>query len=50
MATRETLLLRASRLRAAREAVDDPLARQILSAVIDALEEAAKEKGQLSSQ
>lgn len=50
MATKEGLLLRATRLRASLALFDDPLGRRIFEAVIEALEEAAEEKDQFAGQ
>ena len=48
MATKEHLLLRATRLRATLVLFEDPLGQRILEAVIAALEEAAEEKDQFA--
>lgn len=44
MSTRESLLLRASRLRSSLTQVDDPIGRILLQALIDAMEDSADEK------
>jgi hypothetical protein len=44
MATKESLMLRAARLRSSLAQMEDPIARILLQALIEALEEAAAEK------